>query len=117
MPNPSPGVYQLIANGVAYGLFLNFDAQWNIVNSSVGDTPNNTWPIQGKYDPATGKIEFNFARRVPLLYIRSYFGYVLNAYEMAGVFDQMVLVFFPPPANTVTIENVEHGWWAILEPS
>jgi hypothetical protein len=124
---PNSAGYGMIANGVQYWLILTFDAQWNLVNSSMNDAAGHSFPITGSYNPATGQITFVERLTSPWpvasYSFPSYMGYLTSIDQFgrealfAGIYDEITVVRSgPPPGPFFIWERVEHGWWAIQGP-
>ena len=119
MPNPpTSAVYQIFAGPIFKTLTLNFDSQWNIVNSSIGANP-----ISGSYNPVTGEITFlEHETGVWPMGYPYYDGYFfLTPFDtlqgtFAGVFDQSILVHSGTWPNIILQwKRVENGWAALQQ--
>jgi len=120
MPNPpTSAVYQFFVGSTFKTLTLNFDTQWNIVNSSINSTP-----ISGSYNPATGEITFleHPAGWWPMgfPYFDGYFFMTPTSTSQqatfAGVFDQTVLVHSGTWPNIILQwKRIENGWVALKQ--
>jgi len=126
MPNNplQSGLWTMVDNGVAKLLNLNFDNQWNIINSNIQDSNGqNPHPISGSFDPATGQIKFveNIAVGpwpVAPFAFPSYVGYYPSspgALEFAGTSSEVILIHTGPfPGGSVQWVTVQHGWAAFI---
>jgi hypothetical protein len=110
--------------GPATRLYLEFDGQWNLVNSFIEDLNKTQHPIHGRFDPVTEHI--NFVELMPSkLPVPNYFAFPiysglltgpLYGFSFKGTYSQVVLEPEGPFPGYYVWERVENPWEAIKEP-
>ena len=110
MPNPFPaGQWAVVFNGGVATMTLSFDAQGDLVNSTLGNDR-----IYGTYNSSTGGLSF-VAYQTPMLFPSgppSYDGYLVpKNHNLCGVYQYSLWAAggWPP---TIHIETIQGGWLA-----